>query len=87
MTKYKVPEIFGIGPGRTGTTWLHQVLERSVDLPQRVKETQYFTTFYDRGIEWYAAHFAYASGARKIAEICPYSTHKEIVYLSTKPCS
>ena len=68
----RLPEIIGAGPGRTGTTWLHRVLEGSVDLPYGVKETQFFNTFYDKGIDWYAHHFRYATGDRKVVEICPY---------------
>jgi sulfotransferase family protein len=67
----KLPEIIGVGPGRTGTTWLHQVLEGHVDLPYGVKETQFFSHFYDKGIDWYARHFRYATGERRIVEICP----------------
>ena len=72
---HRLPEIIGAGPGRTGTTWLHRVLEGRVDLPYGVKETQFFNTFYDKGIDWYARHFRYATGERKIAEICPYFFH------------
>jgi hypothetical protein len=68
----KLPEIIGAGPGRTGTTWLHRILEGHVDLPYGVKETQFFSTYYDKGIEWYARHFRYATGERKIVEVCPY---------------
>jgi hypothetical protein len=71
----RLPEIIGAGPGRTGTTWLHRVLEGHVDLPYGVKETQFFNTFYDKGIDWYARHFRYATGERKIVEICPYFFH------------
>jgi hypothetical protein len=70
--KRRLPEIIGVGPGRTGTTWLHRVLEGHVDLPYGVKETQFFNTFYDKGIDWYAHHFRHATGRRKIVEICPY---------------
>jgi sulfotransferase family protein len=70
-SKRRLPEIIGAGPGRTGTTWLHRVLEGHVDLPYGVKETQFFSTFYDHGIDWYARHFRYATGDRRIAEICP----------------
>jgi hypothetical protein len=68
----RLPDVIGVGPPRTGTTWLHRVLEGRVDLPYGVKETQFFTTFYDRGLEWYARHFRYATGERPIVEICPY---------------
>ena len=71
----RLPEIIGAGPGRTGTTWLHRVLDGHVDLPYGVKETQFFNTFYDKGIDWYARHFRYATGERKIVEICPYFFH------------
>ncbi len=67
----RLPEIIGAGPGRTGSTWLHRVLEGRVDLPYGVKETQFFSTYYDKGIDWYARHFRYATGERRVAEICP----------------
>ncbi len=73
--KHRLPEIIGAGPPRTGTTWLHRVLEGHVDLPYGVKETQFFNTFYDQGIDWYAHHFRYATGERKVVEICPYFFH------------
>jgi hypothetical protein len=41
-------------------------------LPHGVKEPQFFNTFYDKGIDWYARHFRYAAGERPIVEICPY---------------
>ena len=69
--KRRLPQVIGVGPGRTGTTWLHRVLEGHVDLPYGVKETQFFVTFYDKGIDWYARHFRYATGERRVAEICP----------------
>ncbi len=73
--KRRLPTIIGAGPGRTGTTWLHRVLEGRVDLPYGVKETQFFSTYYDKGIDWYSRHFRYATGERTIAEICPYLFH------------
>ena len=64
-------QIIVIGPGRTGTTWLQRVLEGHVDLPHGIKETEFFSHFYDKGIDWYERHFRYATGARPIIEICP----------------
>jgi hypothetical protein len=69
--KRRLPEIIHVGPGRTGTTWLHRVLEGHVDLPYGIKETQFFGAYYDKGIDWYARHFRYATGERPIVEICP----------------
>jgi hypothetical protein len=67
-----LPDFIGVGPARTGTTWLHQVLESRADLPANIKETQFFTTYYHKGIEWYARHFRRASGDRPVGEVCPY---------------
>ena len=68
----RLPEIIGVGPPRTGTTWLHNVLDGHVDLPHGVKETLYFTTFYHKGFDWYAHHFRDADRTRPVGEINPY---------------
>src|SRR5258707_9917828 len=68
----RLPEIIGAGPPRTGSTWLHRVLEGNVDLPYGIKETGFFSIHYDKGIDWYAHHFRYATGERRVAEICCY---------------
>jgi hypothetical protein len=75
--KQRLPEIIGIGPGRTATTWLHRVLEGHVDLPDRVKETKFFSRYYEKGIDWYAWHFRNATGEKKVVEICPYLYKRE----------
>jgi Sulfotransferase domain len=73
MTQYsKLPQFLAVGPGRTGTTWLHEALEGRVDLPYGVKETQFFNYMYDKGFDWYVWHFRYATGTRPVGEICPY---------------
>jgi hypothetical protein len=71
-----LPDFIGIGPGRTGTTWLHRVLESSVILPEGTKETQFFNERYKFGLDWYAWHFRRADGSKKIAEVCPYFNHR-----------
>ena len=75
----RLPEIIGAGPGRTGTTWLHRVLEGHVDLPCGVKETDFFTVNYHKGIDWYAHHFRNADGTRPIGEFNPYFGFPEAV--------
>lgn len=70
--RYRLPDFLGVGPARTGTTWLHQVLEAGADLPANVKETQFFTRYYHRGTDWYARHFRRARGDRPVGEVCPY---------------
>ena len=68
----RLPDFIGVGPGRTGTTWLHEVLKGRVNLPSGIKETDFFTTNYNKGIEWYAHHFRDADRIRPIGEINPY---------------
>jgi hypothetical protein len=52
----RLPSFIHVGPPRTGTTWLHEVLTDHVGLP-REKETRFFDVHYDRGIEWYSGLF------------------------------
>lgn len=68
----RLPDFIAVGPGRTATTWLHEKLKGHADLPAGLKETDFFTTNYAKGIDWYARHFRYASGARPIGEVNPY---------------
>jgi Sulfotransferase domain len=67
-----LPDVIGVGPARTGTTWLHEKLSGRVDLPRGLKETKFFERYHARGIEWYASLFRHSKGDRPIAEICPY---------------
>ena len=67
-----LPDVMGIGPARTGTTWLHAKLSGRVDLPRGIKETKFFERYHARGVEWYASLFQHCNGDRPIAEICPY---------------
>ncbi len=68
----RLPDFIGVGPGRTGTTWLHEVLKGRVNLPAGIKETDFFTTNYNKGIEWYAHHFRDADRVRPTGEVNPY---------------
>ena len=73
VTKWGLlPDAIGIGPARTGTTWLHEKLTGYVDLPRDIKETKFFERYHARGIEWYASLFRHCKGDRPIVEICPY---------------
>jgi hypothetical protein len=57
MIKTEKPSFVVVGPPRTGTSWLHKVLEPYASLPSPSKETRYFDLHYHRGFEWYAWHF------------------------------
>jgi hypothetical protein len=67
----RLPDVIGIGPPRTGSTWLYNALRDSVDMPEGVKDTHFLDYFDQKGIEWYADHFRYATGKQRILEICP----------------
>jgi hypothetical protein len=65
-----LPSFFVIGPPRTGTTWLHQVLGKRTILPGPVKETRFFDVHFQRGLEWYRAHFRRSAG-EAVGEVAP----------------
>lgn len=67
----RLPDFIGVGPPRTATTWLHEVLSSHVGLPEGVKETDYFLWQYDKGLEWYAAHFRNCPHDRPVGEFSP----------------
>jgi hypothetical protein len=67
----RLPDVIGIGPPRTGSTWLYNALRDSVDMPANVKDTHFFERLEHKGIDWYASHFRHATGDRPIVEICP----------------
>lgn len=67
----RLPSFIGVGPPRTATTWLHEVLTGHVGLPLGVKETDFFVWRYDRGLEWYAQHFRECPPGLPIGEFSP----------------
>jgi hypothetical protein len=52
-----LPSFFVIGPPRTGTSWMHEILRKRTTLPAVVKETRFFDVYFDRGLEWYLRQF------------------------------
>jgi hypothetical protein len=68
-TAPRLPSFLGVGPARSGTTWVHSVLEDYVALP-RIKETDFFTINYSLGLDWYLKHFPRRESGL-IGEIAP----------------
>ncbi len=66
----RLPDFIAVGPPRTATTWLHEVLKSHVGLPHGIKETDFFSKHYARGIEWYADYFRDCPRGLKIGELC-----------------
>lgn len=67
----RLPDFIGIGPARTGTTWLDAVLRGHAGLPRGIKETDFFDRYYAKGIAWYAWHFRDCDSSLPVGEICP----------------
>jgi len=63
----------GVGPQRTGTSWLHELLQNHPALcfPKNVKETMFFDEHYEKGLSWYTAHFAHQQKDQLCGEIGP----------------
>lgn len=53
---YLLPTFLIVGPPRTGTSWLHHVLQPHTCLP-RVKETRFFDERFHRGVAWYRGNY------------------------------
>jgi hypothetical protein len=66
-----LPSFFIIGPPRTGSSWLHEVLSSHALLPSPSKETRFFDTHFHRGLRWYVAHYAKPEESRRIGEVAP----------------
>jgi hypothetical protein len=66
-----LPDCIAVGVGRSGTTWLHEVLTGHVGLPYGVKETDFFFRKYGNGIDWYKSFFRHCGPGLPILEICP----------------
>ena len=73
-----IPSFFIVGPPRTGTSWLHEILKHRVILPRFSKETRFFDVHFHRGLGWYQSHYPSSDGARRVGEIAPtyFASHE-----------
>jgi sulfotransferase family protein len=69
----RLPTFLHIGPGKTGSTWLHEVLSLHPEVYlSPAKDLYFFSRYYDRGVDWYRSLFAQAPGdVPVVGEICP----------------
>src|SRR5438874_7151974 len=68
--RQRLPDYFLIGPPRTGTSWLHSVLNEHTVLPT-TKETRFFDLHFHRGVDWYRAHYPSLTSNRPMGEVAP----------------
>src|SRR5579863_4485529 len=66
-----LPSFFIVGPPRTGSSWLHEVLSSHALLPSPSKETRFFDTHFHRGLRWYVAHYVKPEESRRMGEVAP----------------
>jgi Sulfotransferase domain len=66
-----LPSFFVIGPPRTGTSWLHELLSQHAHLPNLAKETRFFDRHFHRGLPWYSAYYQSSNGNRRRGEVAP----------------
>ena len=63
----RLPNFLHLGPSKSGSTWLHEVL---IDHPDvyfsEAKDLYFFSRCYDRGVDWYASQFRDARPEHKI---------------------
>jgi len=67
----QLPDFIAVGVGRSGTTWLHEMLVGHVGLPHGVKETDFFLRNYNNGIDWYKSFFRHCAPGQPLVEVCP----------------
>lgn len=69
----KLPKVLFVGPQRTGTTWIYEYLRARGDvaLPKDVKETWFFSHFFEKGVNWYASHFTSQKPSNCVVEVDP----------------
>lgn len=67
----RLPNFLHIGPSKSGSTWLHEVLICHPEIYlSEAKDLYFFSRYYDRGTEWYRAQFASARPEHKLIGEC-----------------
>lgn len=75
--RYGHIQFIGLGPQRTASTWLDEVLRKhpDVQLPSGVKETMFFDLRHQKSFSWYFSHFD--NDARIKGEVAPTYFHNQ----------
>lgn len=65
--------VVGVGPQKTGTTWLYFCLlnHPNLSFPRGVKETFFLDRRYEKGWSWYWSHFEKENNGNLYLEIAP----------------
>src|SRR6187549_648202 len=58
----RLPNFLHIGPGKAGSTWLHETLLVHPEVYlNEAKDLYFFSRYYDRGVAWYQEQFQRAT--------------------------
>jgi hypothetical protein len=67
----RLPNFLFIGPDKAGSSWLHDVLIEHPDVFMTpAKDLYFFDRYFDKGVDWYAHHFAKAGRQKIVGEVC-----------------
>jgi hypothetical protein len=63
----RLPNFLHLGPSKSGSTWLHEVLISHPDVYlSGAKDLYFFSRYFDRGTDWYAAQFGDARPEHRV---------------------
>ncbi len=66
----RLPDFLYLGPAKAGSTWIYDVLSRHPEIFMAPgKGLYFFTTHFDRGLDWYREQFAGAGAAIAVGEV------------------
>ena len=67
------PTFLHLGPGKAGSTWVHETLLTHPEVYLTpAKDLYFFSRYYDRGRQWYVDQFADAPAhCGVVGEVCP----------------
>jgi hypothetical protein len=73
MSKELRIDFIGIGPQKTGSTWLDEILRDHPEayVPEATKETWYFDQSYEENLSGFVGYFKNAKDDQQTGEICP----------------
>jgi hypothetical protein len=69
----RLPNFLHIGPGKSGSSWLHETLALHPEVYlSEAKDLYFFSRYYDRGLGWYRKQFRSAQpGHHVVGEVSP----------------
>lgn len=67
-----LPNFLHLGPGKSGSTWLHEALSTHPEVfLTPAKDLYFFSRYYHRGADWYRRQFSLDDAPPVVGEVCP----------------